>query len=41
MPYMVSQRVVAFIWHTVAFCGRDDPLMTQKGVTQNLCNNSD
>ena len=23
LPYMVSQKVCAFVWHTVAYCGRD------------------
>ena len=41
MPYMCSKRVVAFIWHTVAYCGRDDPSIKSKGTCQELCNNPD
>ena len=41
MPYMLSQRVTAFVWYTVINTGLDDPTMSKKGINQELCNNPD
>mmetsp|Transcript_5946 Transcript_5946/g.8055 ORF Transcript_5946/g.8055 Transcript_5946/m.8055 type:complete len:92 (-) Transcript_5946:2146-2421(-) len=41
MPYMVSQRVCTFVWHSVAHCCRDDPTINARGIIQELSNNSD
>ena len=41
MPYMLSQRVIAFIWYTVVHTGAEDSTMSKKGINQELCNNPD
>ena len=41
MPYMLSQRVCAFLWYTVANVGAEDAQISEKGRSQELSNNSD
>ena len=41
MPYMLSQRVCAFLWYTVANIGFEDNTISEKSRNQELSNNVD